>query len=69
LVLLVPLSCLLPLGLGMDGFLYSAPIADVLAFVLTASMMVMEYRSLSKEEKAILAIQKPALVEQAGGQR
>jgi hypothetical protein len=53
----------------MDGFLYSAPIADVLAFVLTASMMVMEYRSLSKEEKAILAIQKPALVEQAGGQR
>lgn len=51
LVLLVPLSILLPLGIGIDGFLYSAPIADVLTFILTFTMVVLEYKKLKYEEK------------------
>jgi putative MATE family efflux protein len=53
LALLVPLSICLPLGMGIDGFLWSAPIADVIAFVLTAIMVIYEYNTLSKQEKKV----------------
>lgn len=53
LVLLVPLSIILPLGLGIDGFLLSAPLADVISFVLTATLVIIEYRSLLKKERDV----------------
>jgi hypothetical protein len=51
----------------MDGFFYSAPIADGIAFLLTLGLTVFEYRLLDKQETAV----KPALavLPQAGGER
>lgn len=51
LILLVPLTCLLPLGWGLTGFLYSAPIADVLAAFLSAVLLIKEWKGLSAKEK------------------
>jgi putative MATE family efflux protein len=51
LVLLVPLTCLLPMAWGMEGFLVSAPIADVLAFALTLGLVVYEYGALNKAQQ------------------
>jgi putative MATE family efflux protein len=49
LILLVPLTCLLPIGLGLEGFLISAPIADALAFLLTAGMVLPELSRLGRK--------------------
>lgn len=67
LVLLVPLTILLPQYLGMEGFFLSAPIADAIAFVLTLVLTLVEYHSLSVKERENL--QAAQLVQQAGGQR
>jgi Na+-driven multidrug efflux pump len=67
LVLLVPLTIILPMSLGMDGFFYSAPIADGIAFILTLSLTLVEYRQLDKKERENQ--KQLCLVEQAGGQR
>lgn len=50
LVLLVPLTCLLPLGWGLTGFLVSAPIADVLSAFLSAVLLIKEWKGLSAKE-------------------
>ncbi len=67
LVLLVPLTIILPMALGMDGFFYSAPIADGIAFILTLSLTLAEYHQLDQKEQENQ--KKLTLVEQAGGQR
>ena len=67
LVLLVPLTIILPMALGMDGFFYSAPIADGVAFILTLSLTLAEYHQLDQKEQENQ--KKLTLVEQAGGQR
>jgi len=67
LVLLVPLTITLPLAWGMNGFFYSAPIADAFVFLLTLALTVKEYRDLQKQEAAYKA--DLSLAEQAGGQR
>lgn len=67
LVLLVPLTIILPMALGMDGFFYSAPIADGIAFILTLSLTLAEYHQLDQKEEENQ--KKLTLVEQAGGQR
>lgn len=62
LVLLVPLSCLLPLKWGLNGFLWSAPLSDGLAFLLTLGMTAFEYRELSaKKEASLVGEAVPAL--------
>lgn len=50
LVLLLPLSIILPLGMGINGFLLSAPIADVASFILTFAMVFIEYRHLGEKK-------------------
>lgn len=66
LLLLVPLTALLPMGMGLDGFLWSAPIADVLAFILTASLTLWEYRQLRNKEQEVLSLtEKAALVSES----
>jgi putative MATE family efflux protein len=67
LVLLVPLTIILPIYLGMDGFFYSAPIADGIAFLLTLGLTAFEYRSLDKKQTA--APSDLAVLPQAGGER
>jgi hypothetical protein len=51
----------------MNGFFFSAPIADAIAFVLTLALTGKEYRDLFHDEASAKA--SLALVEQAGGQR
>lgn len=66
LVLLVPLTFILPHFFGLDGFFYSAPIADLLAFILTASLTLFEYRHLNQKEADVQKQRQLAL--QSGGQ-
>jgi Na+-driven multidrug efflux pump len=63
LVLLVPLTCLLPLGMGIDGFLIAAPIADVASFILTLGLYWAEDASLKKKERIVEARPLLALAE------
>ena len=39
-VLLIVFSCLIPIALGVTGIFWAAPIADVLAILVTAAVMV-----------------------------
>jgi putative MATE family efflux protein len=66
-VLLVPLTIVLPMYWGMNGFFYSAPIADGIAFILTLVLPLVEYHQLDQEERQKISALK--MVEQAGGQR
>jgi putative MATE family efflux protein len=50
-VLLVPLTLLLPLRFGLMGALYSAPIADAVAFVVTVLIMRHALRTLLRTEE------------------
>ncbi|MDE6411182.1 MAG: MATE family efflux transporter [Clostridia bacterium] len=52
-VCFIPLITTLPLGLGIDGILWSAPIADALAMAVTAGLTVAYFAKLNKLQKAI----------------
>ena len=59
-VLLIVFSLLVPITLGVTGIFWAAPIADVLAIVVTAVVMVCVWKELSGErtiQKAEVAIQ------------
>lgn len=43
-IFLLPLIIILPLFMGIDGIMYAGPIADGLAFVVTAIMIIREFR-------------------------
>ena len=49
-LLFLPLVLILPMFLGIDGVLYSGPIADGLAFLIAASFYYMEVKNLKKQE-------------------
>ncbi len=51
-ILLVPLLYILPLFAGLDGVWNAQPVADVLAFALTAVLFVREMRALSIRERS-----------------
>ncbi len=58
LLLLIPLILILPLFMGLDGILYSAPIADAASAVIVAFFIVPEMRKLNqkvREEKEMAA--------------
>ena len=46
------LALLLPRFFGLDGVLYSMPVADVLTFVLSAAALAVTYRRLSRPQAA-----------------
>ena len=46
------LALLLPRFFGLDGVLYSMPVADVLTFVLSAAALSVTYRRLSRPQAA-----------------
>ena len=48
----VGLALLLPRFFGLDGVLYSMPVADVLTFVLSAAALAVTYRRLSRPQAA-----------------
>ena len=51
LLLLVPLILILPLFMGLNGILYSAPVADIGSAVIVACFIVPEMRKLNRYVK------------------
>ena len=49
---LIPLLLILPVFLGLDGVLYSGPIADFSAFLVTAILILKEMNSMKRLESA-----------------
>ena len=45
---MLPLIIILPLFLGIDGILYSAPIADFIAFIVALVMAAFEFRNMKR---------------------
>ncbi len=50
-VLLIVLSLLIPVAMGVTGIFWAAPIADVLAILVTTAVMVHVWKELSQEDK------------------
>ncbi len=51
-VLLIVFSLLIPIAMGVTGIFWSAPIADVLAILVTTAVMVRVWKELGQERKA-----------------
>ncbi len=49
-IALVPLTICLPIGMGIDGVLWAAPIADGIAIIFTALFIVLEFKKMHKLE-------------------
>lgn len=54
-VLLIVFSCLIPIALGVTGIFWAAPIADVLAILVTAAVMVRVWKELAHGNKVPFA--------------
>lgn len=50
----VPLAFILPEFMGIDGVLYAAPIADVIAAAIAVTLSVVFFKKLKKQEKELL---------------
>lgn len=50
---LIPLLILLPKFWGINGVLYANPIADTLAFIMSVSMVLFNFRQMNKEKTQI----------------
>lgn len=51
-VLLLPAILILPLFFGLDGVLWSSPVADTTACVIAVIFMILQWRKLGSEKKA-----------------
>ena len=49
-VCFVPLVCVLPLGMGIEGILWASPIADAIAIIVAAVLTIIYWRSLNKTD-------------------
>ncbi len=54
-ILLILLACLVPLGLGVMGVAWAAPIADAAAILVTLPVMIMVWKKLGLQEKETIA--------------
>lgn len=54
-IFLLPLILILPMFIGIDGVMYSAPIADFIAAVLAAVFIVVEFRHMKTRETQEIA--------------
>lgn len=46
---LIPLVLILPIFFGLDGILYSGPVADSIAFIVTVTLIVREMRNMKEK--------------------
>ncbi len=51
----VPLTLLLPMGLGIEGVLWAAPISDTISFVLTVILIAVELRKMNQPKNEKIA--------------
>lgn len=49
-VCFIPLICVLPIFYGIDGILWAAPIADIIAMIVTVALTVVYFKGLKKEK-------------------
>ena len=56
----VPLICIMPIFMGIDGILWSAPIADLIAMAVTVIMTIVYFAKLNKKYKDNLEINEKA---------
>lgn len=54
-VLSVPLVVLMPLQMGLDGILYSMPLSDLIAFAVSAVILILTYRQLRQNSPTQVA--------------
>jgi len=64
-ILLVPAILILPLFYGLNGILYSAPVADVLSLLITGFFILKELRHLSAEPSAYPAKPTEPIIDKA----
>lgn len=50
-IFLIPLLLIFPIFWGIDGIMFTAPVSDTLAFVLSISMVLDEFAKMKKQEK------------------
>lgn len=50
---LIPLLLILPQFLGLTGVLYAGPIADLMAFLLSVTMITLNFRKLDAQQKLV----------------
>ena len=48
---LIPLLIIFPIFWGIDGIMFTAPVSDTLAFILSISMVLAEFAKMKKQEK------------------
>ena len=53
-IFLIPLLIILPLFFGLNGILFSAPIADIIAFITTTIVVTKELNIIRKKKKLLL---------------
>lgn len=58
-VCFIPLICVMPIFMGIDGILISAPIADLIAMLVTVALTVVYFAKLKKDSDARQFIDKP----------
>ncbi len=51
-VCFIPLICIMPLFMGIDGILWSAPIADLIAMAVTVALTVVYFAKIEKSQKS-----------------
>ncbi len=47
-IIFVPLTILLPIGLGIEGVLWAAPVSDTIAIIFTFILVFLEFKKLEK---------------------
>ena len=45
----VPLTIILPIYMGIDGILWSAPLADVCGIILTIILIIVQFKQINKK--------------------
>lgn len=53
-IFLIPLLIILPLFFGINGILFSAPVADIIAFITTTIVVSKELNIIRKKEKTVI---------------
>ena len=51
-VCFIPLICIMPIFMGIEGILWSAPVADAIAMAVTVALTIVYFTKLNKSDKA-----------------
>ena len=61
-VFLIIASLLVPLKFGVTGIFWAAPVADILAFIPTAFIMMKVWKSLKEEDAEVVAVEQEQVI-------